>query len=351
MKFINILKKSIFTIVIVLIPVNIILLILFYDGNLRYNLMRFIGESNNIITEYRLFRAIESRNFSLGVDLLDKQLDRTQSLSPGNNKLLKSLFENISYSFNSTVYIEDRDHFEIFLKKMVTLYPDIYSLRIWYAKTLENNEPVELYQQLDIAIKILESDSEVYRIGIKNAFINQDLDKLNEYCVSYYENQLGGTKYADIPWVFNGIGLRSMSLELLNGDEKIFVKNNGISLNEMSEYEFLIPKEIPLKKNFYLHIAITDGIELTIDKIRFFSSGLKVAEYYKNDLYLTTEKSFINSDGSILILSKEKPELIEFHIDKFNKNIKTDKIIFDFKFQRLNTASSNICLSRSSSGL
>ena len=69
----------------------------------------------------------------------------------------------------------------------------------------ENNEPVELYQQLDIAIKILESDSEVYRIGIKNAFINQDLDKLNEYCVSYYENQLGGTKYADIPWVFNGL--------------------------------------------------------------------------------------------------------------------------------------------------
>ena len=53
--------------------------------------MRLIGESNNMITEFRLFRAIESRNFPLGVELLDKQLDRTQNLSPGNNKLLKSM--------------------------------------------------------------------------------------------------------------------------------------------------------------------------------------------------------------------------------------------------------------------
>ena len=104
-------KINIFAIIIILIPVNIILLILFYDGKLRYNFMRLLGEANNIITEYRLFRAIENRNFSLGVELLEKQLDRTQNLSPGNNNLLKSLHQNVDYSFNSTIYIDDRDHF------------------------------------------------------------------------------------------------------------------------------------------------------------------------------------------------------------------------------------------------
>ena len=158
MNYIHILKRSIIAIIIILIPVNIFFLILFYDGNLRYNFTRFLGEANNIITGYRLFRAIETRNFLLGVELLEKQLDRTQNLSPGNNKLFKSLYKNVDYSFNSTVYIKDRDYFEKFLERMAKLYPDIYSIRLWYSKTLENNDPAELYEQLDKAIEILGSD-------------------------------------------------------------------------------------------------------------------------------------------------------------------------------------------------
>ena len=62
-----------------------------------------------------------------------------------------------------------------------------------------------------------------------------------------------------------------------------------------------------------------------------------------NDIYLTTKKSFINNDGSILLISKDNPEIIEFHSTKFKGNIKTDKITFDLSFQRLNTSSRNIC--------
>ena len=76
--------------------------------------MRITAESNNIITELRLFRAIERRNFPQGLELLNKQLDFTQSLSPGNNLLLKSLINNTKYSFDNTVSIEDRDYFELF---------------------------------------------------------------------------------------------------------------------------------------------------------------------------------------------------------------------------------------------
>ena len=64
-----------------------------------------------------------------------------------------------------------------------------------------------------------------------------------------------------------------------------------------------------------------------------------------SDIFLTTDKSFINNDGSIILISKDKPEMIEFHSSKFKENIKADKVIFDLSFQRLNTSSNNICKS------
>ena len=336
-------KKIIKIIFFILIPVNLILLIIFYDGNLRYNSMRMIGETSNIITELKLFRAIERRNFPQGLELLNKQLDRTQSLSPGNNLLLKSLINNTKYSFNNTVSIEDRDYFELFLKKMVDLYPDIYSVRIWYAQTLENNNPNELYKQLDEAIKIVSSDSRAYRIGIKNAFKNQDNDKLKIYCNAYHNNQFGGIKYADRGWVFSGIGLRSMAVELLDHDKKIFIKNNGLNLSKSSEYEFLIPRKININNSLKLHVASTDGIELDIKRLTFYLEGYKTYEYLDNEIVFTTENSFVNNNGSIILLSKDKAEIIEIFFDISNQQIKADKIILDLGFERLGTSSLNLC--------
>jgi len=305
--------------------------------------MRITAESNNIITELRLFRAIERRNFSQGLELLNKQLDRTQSLSPGNNLLLKSLINNTKYSFNNTVSIEDRDYFELFLKKMVDLYPDIYSVRIWYAQTLENNNPNELYKQIDAAIKIVSSDSLAYRIGIKNAFKNQDHDKLKVYCNTFHNNQLGGIKYSDRGWIFPGIGLRSMAVELLDKDKKIFIKNNGLNLSKSNEYEFLIPEKININNSLKLHLASTDGIELDIKRLTFYLEGYKAYEYHGNEIAFTTENSFVNNNGSIILLSKDKAEIIEIFFDISNQQIQVDKIILDLGFERLGTSSLNLC--------
>ena len=305
--------------------------------------MRITAESNNIITELRLFRAIERRNFPQGLELLNKQLDRTQSLSPGNNLLLKSLINNTKYSFNNTVSIEDRDYFELFLKKMVDLYPDIYSVRIWYAQTLENNDPNELYKQIDEAIKIVSSDSLAYRIGIKNAFKNQDNDKLKIYCNTFHNNQFGDIKYSDRGWVFSGIGLRSMAVELLDNDKKIFIKNNGLNLSKSNEYEFLIPGKININNSLKLHVASTDGIELDIKKLTFYLEGYKAYEYLDNEISFTTENSFVNNNGSIILLSKDKAEIIEIFFDISNQQIKADKIVLDLGFERLSTSSLNLC--------
>jgi hypothetical protein len=305
--------------------------------------MRLAGESGNIITELKLFRVIEQRDFTQGIKLLNQQLNRTQNLSPGNNNLLKSFIENIKYSFSATVSIEDRDHFEFFLKKVVDLYPDIYSVRIWYAQTLENNPPNDLYKQLDEAIKIVSSDSRAYRIGINNAFKNKDKNKIEFYCNMYHKNQLGGIKYANIHWLFSGIGLRSMAIELLDGDKKIYIKNNGLNLSKSKEYEFLIPKKININNSFKLHIATTNGIELDINKLAFFLQGYKAHEFNGNEVSFTSENSFVNDDGSIILLSKDKPEILEIFFETPGQQIEADKIILDLGLDRLSTSSLNIC--------
>ena len=336
-------KKIIKLILLTLILANLVFLIIFYDGNLKYNLMRFTAESQNFITELKLFRATETRNFPEGLKILNQQLDRTQNLSPGNNKPFKGLFQNIKYSFNSALNIEDRDHYESFLKKIVDLYPDIYSFRIWYAQTLENNNPNELYKQLDEAIKIVGSDSRAYRIGIKNAFKNQDNDKLNMYCNMYKNNQFGGIVFAEQDWIFTGIGLRSMAIELLDNDKKIFIANNGLNLTRTAEYEFLIPSKIFINNSLKLHLASTNGMQLNINRLIFFLEGYKVYEYLDNEISFTTENSFVNNDGSIILLSKDKPEIIEIFINIPNQQIRADKIILDLGFERLSTASLNLC--------
>jgi len=337
------LKKIIKLTLFILISANLIFLVIFYDGHLKYNLMRFTAESQNFITELKLFRATETRNFPEGLKLLNQQLDRTQNLSPGNNKPFKGLFQNIKYSFNSTLNIEDRDHYELFLKKMVDLYPDIYSFRIWYAQTLENNNPNELYKQLDEAIKIVSSDSQAYRIGIKNAFKNQDDDKLNMYCNMYQNNQFGGIVFAETDWIFDGIGLRSMAIELLDNDQKIFIMNDGLNLTRTAEYEFLIPSKVNINNSLKLHLASTNGIQLNINRLTFFLEGYKAYEYLDNEISFTTENSFVNNDGSIILLSKDKPEIIEIYINTPNQQIRADKIILDLGFERLSTSSLNLC--------
>ena len=60
---------------------------------------------------------------------------------------------------------------------MIKFYPDIYSIRLWYAKTLENNNSAELYEQLDKAIKIAPARAEAFKTGLKIAFKNRLEDK------------------------------------------------------------------------------------------------------------------------------------------------------------------------------
>jgi hypothetical protein len=332
------------TVFIFLLFANLAFIFLFHNGNLRYNVLRLAAETNNIYTDYMLFREIEQRKFPESVKLLYSQLDHIQGISSGNNQLLDELIINIKYSFNKAVNIDDRDHFEPLLKELVKLYPDIYTFRIFYAKTLENNSDGELYIHIDRAIKLIGSSPEAYRIGISNAYREGNTRKLKEYCEEYRTNQEGGIKFNEIPYSFFGIGLRSIMLEVDHKEQNIFVRNNGMNISSAANYyEFLLPEVTNLKQSFKLHVASVKGILLEIKGIQLFRDGKINKEIMIQDLALFTESSFLNLDGSVILLADQKPEIIEVFFKKKSETYQADKIVINISMSKLKMSSPKIC--------
>ncbi len=335
-------KGLIRLIIIFLLFSNLAILILFHSGNMRYNFLRLTAETHNIYTEYMLFREIEQRRFAQGVILLSRQIDKIQRVSDGNNQLLDQLLGNVKYAFNKTVDQEDRDHFEPLLKELVDIYPNIYAFRTMYAKTLENNIGEEIYEQIDSAIRLVGSAPEAYRIGSRFAFKNDNLSKLSEYCEGYYFNQQGGIKFNEIPYAFFGTGLRSMALEIGKSDEKIFIRNNGLDISKKTNYEFSLPRPITIEESIKLHIASFKGVSIKLDQLMLFRDGKIIKGILKDDISILTDRSFINFDGSIIIISDEVPEIIEITLPN-ESFLEVDKISIDLVIKKLQLIGPDIC--------
>lgn len=335
-------KGLIRLIIIFLLFSNLAILILFHDGNLRYNFLRLTAETQNIYTEYMLFREIEQRRFAQGVILLSAQADKIQRVSDGNNQLLDQLLNNMKYAFSKTVDEEDRDHFEPLLRELVSIYPNIYAFRTMYAKTLENNVSEEIYEQIDSAIRLVGSAPEAYRIGARFAFMNENLAKLKEYCEGYSFNQQGGIKFNEIPYAFFGTGLRSLVLEIGDSDEKIFIRNNGLDVSKKTNYEFSLPRLINLEESINLHIASFKGVSIELDQLMLFRDGKLIKSILKDDISILTDRSFINFDGSIIIISDEVPEIIKITFPNENF-IEVDKISIDLAIKKLQLIGPDIC--------
>tara|TARA_B100000029_G_C17453677_1_gene915906 strand:+ start:79 stop:1128 length:1050 start_codon:yes stop_codon:yes gene_type:complete len=327
----------------ILVVVNLTFIYLFHNGNLRYNLLRLAAETNNIYTDFMLFREIEQRNFPSGVQLLNSQLSHVQGISAGNNQLLDQLITNLKYSFNKTVNAEDRDHFEPLLRELVDLYPDVYTFRIFYAKTLENNLNGELYSHIDSAIKLVGSSPEAYRIGIGFAYREGNTEKLKQYCQEYRTNQEGGMKFNEIPYAFFGIGLRSMMIELDHKDQNIFVRNNGMGISSSTNYEFLLTEAIKMNQSLKLHVASVKGISIGINGITLFKNGNIIKKIMMQDLTLFTESSFLDKDGSIILLADQKPEIIEIFLKSEEESYQVDKIVINISISKLDLTNPKVC--------
>ena len=338
------LKLSILTVSLVFLVLSALSLYLFIDGDSRYSGFRLIAETQNLIFEKQLGRALGQKNFNSAITVLESRFKYLQDLSPGNNTLTPSYFQNLKKSFDAAITSQEKSLFINLLEQLRSLYSENYQVRIMLAHSYGEESPQEALQVVDEAIMLLGSAPESYRLGIKVAWKTKNLEKLQGYCSAYKVNQLGGKKFADMDAnQMQELGLRRMGISINTEGKNFFIENNAMKLGEKLKYEFTFPEVISIKDRISLFLPTMHGISVDISEINFFSKGIKVHTELRNNFILSASESFFLNDGSLLLANYQKPEVIDFMFISKLDLFEIDKINLLITFNRQPMFSKKMC--------
>ena len=271
---------------------------------------------------------------------LNKELDYVRFVSLGYNFALRRLLSNMQYSMNHAKTEEEYDSLQEYLNYFVSLYPNVHLSRIWYAMTLRNDSPSDVFEQLDAAIKLVPSDTEIYRIGLEVASKNRISNKVDFYCAKYNTEMLGGISNLDDISLFSGLSIRNISLEIVDKQKsKFFSPNNGLSIGPNISYEFSLPKKVMLYE-LNLYLSSYQGLLLNINNITLFNKGYVVNRINPKDLLITSSSSFF-IDKNRIIISNKDTEIIS--LSGFNEAEKIDKVNISISTTRAGFVNNEIC--------
>ena len=314
--------------------------LLLYSGDMRHYGFRLMGAIPSDLNRYILRNYIIKRNFDKVSYYLHKELDYVRFVSVGNNVVLKHLLSNMQYSIDNAKTEEDIDALQQYLHYFVSLYPDIHLARIWYAKALGNDSPSDVFEQLDAALKLAPSDTEIYRIGLEVASKNNIYNKVEFYCSKYNSEQIGGISKLDGTSLFGGLNIRKISMEVIDKQgAKFFSPNNGLSIGNEISYEFYFPEKVELSE-FNLYLSSYSGLLLDIHNITLFSKGYEVKNIHPKNMLITTNSSFF-LDKNKIIISGNGTEVI--YITGFDETTKIDKVNITMSTSRADLVNNDIC--------
>jgi hypothetical protein len=341
----SVLKSCLFKLFITTLIILVLVTgVLFYKGDLRFKVFRLAGEVPSIVNFY-LFRGhVKHRHFSQAVYRLDKQLNFVQSVSQGNNHVLDGLLKNIEYCIDHAKTAKEYDQFQNFLKRFVTLYPDIYIARIWYATTLLNDSPDLVFEQVDQASKLASSDPRSYRMGIEAAQLYGLKEKFRQYCTQYNQNQLGGLTSFERNLLFYGLGLRAFVLEVedVNGNTE-YIENNGLRVGHNASYEFLLTNKMNLS-NVKLHIASQPGIIFKLFDITLSTNGYIKKVFDAKDLTMTSSEGYFLDERSIIITSTNKSGVVNLNLPIRRNTNPVDKIVIKLRVNKAGLTNNLQCI-------
>lgn len=318
--------------------------LLMVDGGTRYNAFRFLAESQHLVFEKKLGRAIAQKDFKFASSILDSRSEKLQELSSGNSTLTNSYFESLLIAYQATVSQNEKEFFIDLFEKLNKFYPERYDLKVMYAEALMKIDSEKALSLVDSAINLLSSYPAAYRLGIKIAWENQKIRKLDEYCSLYKKNQNGGIKFADMdPNQMQELGLRRFAIFTSFQGQQYFVENNSLQIGEQVNYEFSFPLPIEISKSIYLFLPILEGTLFKISKIDFIFQGMKTNSLTSDEIEIFSPNGYFLDDNQVLISRTNKPEVIELMFGKsFSKSL-TDKLMLTITFSKPGIFSSSMC--------
>lgn len=339
------LKLSIAFLAVFFIALNAFFLFLFIDGGSRYNGIRLIAESQNLIFKKKLESALYTQQFDIAVNVLTNRYAYLKDLSPEKNSLSQDFIEDVETSFKKAVLDKNKALFIDLLNNISETYPSSYKIKLMLAESYGTKNEILAYQAIDDAINLLGASSEPYRLGMKFALLGKDAVRLKKYCSNYKLNKHGGLQFADMNAnQMQELGLRRLSLSIDNGDQKFTIENNGLHLDENTQYPFSLPASINLNNpNIRIILPILPGFRISLTNISFFSNGSKALDLFDDDFILTSSDGYFLANGAVVSLITNKPHVLNliFQENLILKNI--DKIELVISANQQNTFSKDVC--------
>ena len=321
--------------------------LLLYSGDLRYLGFRFVGDLPRVVSLHLLKKQIKLRDFNNVKRVLNTQLQYVQFISEGHNQVLDGMLSNIQYAVKHAITEEELDYLEPFMEKIVGFYPDLYSMRIAYIKTLLNNEKSKqhVFEQIDKAIELLSSAPESYRLAIKAARHFDDKEKEESYCDMYYMNQSGSINSINNRSVFDGVGISEFALSVKDesNNNRNIILNSGLQVKNNQYYEFILDSPMHIDKMQLLFPSYT-GTLVSVNSIDMYFEGKKINSFIKDKIKVSTKNGYILNDGVIFIVNNGLFEVIDIATVRGNdRDFIADKLIINISLSRAGFTNNILC--------
>lgn len=286
---------------------------------------------------------LQVRDFSLLSKKLNNYINASKKFSKGRTYMFPGIYEATELVVSRAITQDDYNKIENILKELLEYDDRIYKLHVWYARAVSDQDYKKALEHINTAIKISPSENEAYRLAL---FIAQKLNNkelANSYCIKYNNSFLGGNLPLQYGTLFNSYNNQKFFLKAnnLKDPAELNLFNSDFILNKKKKYEFIFTESINLN-GFNIYLAPLSNLILQIDKIDYFSDGIKYS-INPNNLTITSNHSYLleNTDSSSdILVSQMKEEILKLR----HKNIKrTEKLELSMNIKKMQFTNSNLC--------
>ena len=334
--------------ILIMIPIFFLLFLLIYlalNYEFRRNTLKRGVAFYNLYQNFSVKNKILSQNFSGAVMQLENYMSFSQKISSGKNMFFESIVELTNFAATNTRKQNELDLFENLFDKILDIDPNVYSINLWQAKALTNNNQKRATELLERALKLSPINETAYREIIKNYWLPKKF--LEKYCNEFKFEKLGGSAIKDNLNFFKGNTLSkfAISTQNKNFDERIFPQE----IRELESFEIYSME--PVNNDFNqinFHLSLPAGSKITFKEIFFKSkSQEKIQIKFSDIVFMSKNNFFLNENTNIIevINGKDGDDLISLVFKNNSLVKKIEKIFFKIKFSRLNlTNNLSVCI-------
>jgi len=335
-----------------IILVIILLFILFLsfftvNSEFRRKIMGYVFVTHDYYQLKTVTSDIQKRDFTAASKKLMKYINISKKLTKDSSNMTVGIYTAVETVVNRAILQDDFNKLEKVLEELLKIEPNSYKPNVWLARAYSDNNLEESLILLDKAIALSPSQEDAYRELLRISQFYNKKKIIRKYCNSYANSQLSGLRSSTYSSLFNTNNLRRFALGI--NDNNFFYTNDGIVLNKIQSYEFVLNSKMNIN-NINLFFSLLPGIKLEIKKIEFLSNDEKVL-IPNNKTFITSRNSyFINDDDIVSIFFTNISDdiiRINFKENFFNNNKilfnNVEKINLVMEFNKLNLSNISLC--------